>query len=81
MIRKTLLAVLALSMLGGAAQAATTIQWWHAHAGRLGEVVDIITERFNASQSDYFLVSTYKGGYEDTMTAGAGVECLEIAFE
>ena len=38
--------------------------------GRLGEVVDEITTRFNASQSDYKLVATYKGGYEDTMTAG-----------
>lgn len=70
MWRKATLAALAISMFGGAASAATDIQWWHAHAGRLGEVVDIITERFNASQSDYVLISTYKGGYEDTMTAG-----------
>ena len=29
-----------------------------------------ITEKYNASQSTYKLVATYKGGYEDTMTAG-----------
>lgn len=50
--------------------AQTEIQWWHAMGGRLGEVVEEITERFNAAQSDYVLVSTYKGGYEDTMIAG-----------
>ena len=38
--------------------------------GRLGEVVEEITKRYNASQSEYKLISTYKGGYEDTMTAG-----------
>jgi len=38
--------------------------------GRLGEVVEEITAKYNESQSDYTLVSTYKGGYEDTMTAG-----------
>ncbi len=61
---------IAIGGISGPATAQTEIQWWHAHAGRLGEVVDIITERFNASQSDYKLISTYKGGYEDTMTAG-----------
>lgn len=52
------------------AQAATEIQWWHAHAGNLGEVVNKIAENYNASQSDVVVVPTYKGGYEDTMTAG-----------
>jgi sn-glycerol 3-phosphate transport system substrate-binding protein len=52
------------------ASAVTEIRWWHAHSARLGEVVDEITKRFNASQSDYKLIATYKGGYEDTMTAG-----------
>ena len=52
------------------AQAAQDIQWWHAHAGRLGEVVNEIAVKYNASQSVYNLVPTYKGGYEDTMTAG-----------
>jgi len=38
--------------------------------GRLGEVVEEIATKYNASQSEYTLVPTYKGGYEDTMTAG-----------
>ncbi len=52
------------------ANAAEDIQWWHAMGGRLGEVVTEIAEKYNASQSTYNLVPTYKGGYEDTMTAG-----------
>lgn len=52
------------------AWSATDIQWWHAHSGALGETVNKIAENYNASQSDYNLIATYKGGYEDTMTAG-----------
>jgi sn-glycerol 3-phosphate transport system substrate-binding protein len=47
-----------------------TINWWHAHGGRLGEKVNAIADGFNKSQDDYKLVATYKGNYADTMTAG-----------
>ena len=47
-----------------------TINWWHAHGGRLGELVNGIAEGFNKSQNEYELVATYKGNYADTMTAG-----------
>ncbi len=70
---KPLLAALALSssmITSTQALAATEIQWWHAMGGRLGEVVNEIAENYNASQSDVVVVPTYKGGYEDTMTAG-----------
>ncbi len=70
---KPLLAALALSsgmMTSTQALSATEVQWWHAMGGRLGEVVNEIAENYNASQSDYVVVPTYKGGYEDTMTAG-----------
>lgn len=60
----------AATLLSSVAASATDIQWWHAMGGRLGEVVDEIAEKYNASQSEYNLVPTYKGGYEDTMTAG-----------
>jgi len=64
-------AVIAAGVLNVAPAAAQTeIQWWHAMGGRLGEVVNEITDKFNASQSEYKLIATYKGGYEDTMTAG-----------
>jgi sn-glycerol 3-phosphate transport system substrate-binding protein len=47
-----------------------TINWWHAHGGRLGELVNGIADGFNKSQNKYNLVATYKGNYADTMTAG-----------
>ena len=47
-----------------------TINWWHAHGGRLGEKVAAIADDFNKSQNDYQVVATYKGNYADTMTAG-----------
>ena len=47
-----------------------TINWWHAHGGRLGEKVNAIAADFNQSQDNYQLVATYKGNYADTMTAG-----------
>ena len=71
-LRKIMLAGMfgAATLMSSAAMAATDIQWWHAHGGRLGEVVNEIADKYNASQSVYNLVPTYKGGYEDTMTAG-----------
>jgi len=59
-----------LTTFATASYAQTEIQFWHAMGGRLGEVVEEVAEKYNASQSDYTLVPTYKGGYEDTMTAG-----------
>jgi sn-glycerol 3-phosphate transport system substrate-binding protein len=47
-----------------------TIDWWFAHGGRLGEKVQSIVADFNASQSQFKVVATYKGNYHDTMTAG-----------
>ena len=47
-----------------------SIDWWFAHGGRLGEKVQSIVADFNASQSDYKVMATYKGNYHDTMTAG-----------
>ena len=47
-----------------------TINWWFAHGGRLGEKVQQIVAGFNASQSQYKVVATYKGNYTDTMNAG-----------
>ena len=50
--------------------AATNITWWHAMGGKLGEVVNELANNFNASQDTYKVTPVYKGGYEDTMTAG-----------
>jgi sn-glycerol 3-phosphate transport system substrate-binding protein len=47
-----------------------TVNWWHAHGGRLGELVNGIADGFNKSQNKYKLVASYKGNYAATMTAG-----------
>lgn len=48
----------------------TTINWWHAMRSARGEVVEKIINDFNASQSDYKVVGTFKGNYDETMNAG-----------
>ena len=62
-------ATLALA-LASPAHAVTEIQWWHAMTGGNNQVVVKLANDFNASQSDYKVVPTYKGGYADTMNAG-----------
>jgi sn-glycerol 3-phosphate transport system substrate-binding protein len=52
------------------AQAATEIQWWHAMTGPNGDLIVKLANDFNATQSDYKVVPTYKGSYPDTMNAG-----------
>ena len=51
------------------ARAATEVQWWHAMGGKLGEKVEEICKKFNASQSDYVVKPVYKGNYTETMTS------------
>ncbi len=51
------------------ASAASEVQWWHAMGGTNGERVNKIAADFNATQSDYKVVPTFKGNYTDTMTA------------
>jgi sn-glycerol 3-phosphate transport system substrate-binding protein len=56
--------------LASPAYAVTEIQWWHAMTGGNNDVVVKLAEEFNASQSDYKVVPSYKGSYPDTMNAG-----------
>ncbi|MGN6286105.1 MAG: sn-glycerol-3-phosphate ABC transporter substrate-binding protein UgpB [Afipia sp.] len=64
------LAASVLTALATPAHAATEIQWWHAMTGANNDVIVKLANDFNASQSDYKVVPTYKGGYADTMNAG-----------
>src|SRR3954468_15541326 len=52
------------------AHAVTEIQWWHAMTGGNNDIVNKLAADFNASQSDYKVVPTFKGSYPDTMNAG-----------
>ncbi|MEM6487067.1 MAG: sn-glycerol-3-phosphate ABC transporter substrate-binding protein UgpB [Pseudomonadota bacterium] len=51
------------------AAAKTTVTWWHAMGGALGEKVEALAAGFNASQDAYEVVPVYKGNYTETMTA------------
>ncbi|MFT4119724.1 sn-glycerol-3-phosphate ABC transporter substrate-binding protein UgpB [Bradyrhizobium sp.] len=52
------------------ALAVTEIQWWHAMTGANNDVIVKLANDFNASQTDYKVIPTYKGNYPDTMNAG-----------
>ena len=60
---------LAVTALSSPAHAATEIMWWHAMSGQLGKQLEKLAADFNASQSDYRIVPTYKGSYTETVTA------------
>ena len=62
-------ALLALTALTSPAYAQTEIQWWHSMGGALGEWVNDLANEFNASQKDYKVVPTFKGSYDQSMTA------------
>lgn len=67
-----LLPVALIVVLAGSASpasAVTEIQWWHAMSGQLGREVEKLAGDFNASQSDYRIVPSYKGNYTETVTA------------
>ncbi|HEY3794606.1 MAG TPA: sn-glycerol-3-phosphate ABC transporter substrate-binding protein UgpB [Bradyrhizobium sp.] len=51
------------------AQALTDIAWWHAMSGELGRQLEELASDFNASQSEYRIVPSYKGNYTETVTA------------
>ncbi|MBL0730280.1 sn-glycerol-3-phosphate ABC transporter substrate-binding protein UgpB [Piscinibacter sp. HJYY11] len=51
------------------AQAQVEIQWWHSMTGGLNDWVIDLANGFNASQKDYKVVPTYKGQYDESMTA------------
>jgi sn-glycerol 3-phosphate transport system substrate-binding protein len=50
-------------------RAATEIQFWHAMTAVLGERVNDIANKFNASQSEYVVKAVHKGSYPETLNA------------
>jgi sn-glycerol 3-phosphate transport system substrate-binding protein len=58
------------ALASGVASAQTEIHWWHAMTGANNDVVVKLSNDFNATQKEYKVVPTYKGGYADTMNAG-----------
>jgi len=68
-MKKFALAALVAAFSSSTAFAATQVQWWHAMGGELGKKVDEIVAGYNASQDEYEVVASYKGGYADTMNS------------
>jgi len=64
-----LVAAIVGASLALSAQAVTEIQWWHSMTAVNGEWVNDLAKNFNASQSDYKIIPTYKGKYDESMTA------------
>ncbi len=68
-VLKTLAAAAIATAFALPAQAQTEIQWWHSMGGALGEWVNDLAKEFNGSQKDYKIVPTFKGSYDESMTA------------
>ncbi len=51
------------------AHAQTEIQWWHSMTAVNNEWVNDLAKQFNESQKEYKVVPTYKGSYDESMTA------------
>lgn len=64
-----LVAVAAVLVTAAPALATTDIQWWHAMSGELGRQLEKLAADFNASQSEYRVVPSYKGNYTETVTS------------
>jgi len=56
-------------LCASAAHAQTEIQWWHSMGGALGEKLNALATKFNASQTQYKVVPVFKGSYPESMTA------------
>jgi sn-glycerol 3-phosphate transport system substrate-binding protein len=77
-IRRSVLSCLAWGLLAsgglavGATQpahAVTEVAWWHAMSGQLRLQLEKLAVDFNATQTDFRIVPTYKGNYTETVTA------------
>ena len=70
---KNRLSIIALAAFGFClpvtSQAQTEIQWWHSMTAVNGEWVNDLAKQFNESQKDYKIVPTFKGTYDESMTA------------
>ena len=58
-----------MSLFSLQAQAQTEVQWWHSMTAVNGEWVNDLAKDFNASQKEYKIIPTFKGTYDESMTA------------
>ena len=67
--RKPLIAALLAATAATAAQAQVEIQWWHSMVAVNNEWVNDLAKQFNESQKEYKVIPTFKGVYDESMTA------------
>lgn len=70
MIKKFSMAVMAVSVSATSSMAATNITWWHGMGGRNGEVINEVSQKFNAAQSACSITPVSKGSYEEALASG-----------
>ena len=70
MFKPLSLAGFALAVSATTSMAATNISWWHGMAGRNGEVINEVAQKFNAAQSTCALTPVSKGTYEEALASG-----------
>jgi sn-glycerol 3-phosphate transport system substrate-binding protein len=63
-------AALATALGAGTSWAAVEIELWHAMSGANTQRIEAIAQGFNEAQGDYKVVSSFKGTYAETLTAG-----------
>ena len=70
--RMLLIAVIAVGLIFPVMVSAKPVEihWWHAMRSARGKVVDTMIKAFNDSQSEYVVIGTNKGNYDETMNAG-----------
>src|SRR4051812_36655849 len=68
MLRKTFIAA-GFLCAATSANAASDIRLWHAMRGGAAQELEHIAAQFNAAQSEYRVVPTYKGSHEETLAA------------
>jgi len=56
-------------LFSGPAHAQVEIQWWHSMGGALGEALNEVANKYNESQKDVKVVTSFKGSYPESMTA------------
>jgi len=66
---KSLAIAAAIAATCASAQAQTEIQWWHSMTAVNNEWVNDLAKQFNESQKEYKIVPTFKGVYDESMTA------------
>lgn len=70
MIKQFSFAAFSFALTATSTMAATNISWWHGMAGRNGEVINEVAQKFNAAQTACALTPVSKGTYEEALASG-----------